>query len=75
MKARNQIYYFKKKNNHVCYETNEVGWDYTITVGEKFFSEIKQFYVPKCYNEKKNILKLLIYNHLYFLILHFMCWM
>ena len=57
MKARNQIYYFLKKNNHVCYETNEVGWDYTITVGEKFFSEIKQFYVPKCYNEKKEYIE------------------
>ena len=52
-KARNQIYQFLERYNIVYQATDETGWNYNTTVAEDVFNEIRQFYVPKCYNDKK----------------------
>lgn len=51
--ARNQIYQFLERYNIEYRETDETGWSYNITIAEDVFYDIKQFYVPKCYNSKK----------------------
>lgn len=51
--ARNQIYQFLERYNTVCQMTDETGWNYSTTVTELVFDGIRQFYVPKCYNDKK----------------------
>lgn len=53
MKARNQIFQLLDKYNQVYRETNETGWQYDITTSETAFHDMKQFYPPKCYNDKK----------------------
>lgn len=50
--ARNQIYQLLVKYDQICRETNETGWNYNISIGEKAFDDIRQFYIPKCYNEQ-----------------------
>lgn len=52
-KARNQIYQFLERYNIAYQVANETGWNYNITVAEDVFYDIKQFYVPKCYNDQK----------------------
>ena len=52
-KARNQIYQFLERYNIVYQATDETGWNYNTTVAEDVFNEIRQFYVPMCYNDKK----------------------
>ena len=52
-KTRNQIYQFLEQYNIVYQATDEMGWNYNTTVAEDVFGEIRQFYVPKCYNDKK----------------------
>lgn len=48
--ARNQIYQLLEKHNNVHRETDETGLNYYITTRERVFSDIRQFYPPKCYN-------------------------
>lgn len=57
MIARNQIYQLLEKYNNTYRETNETGWNYDITTSEEVFNDIRQFYIPKCYNEKKQYLE------------------
>lgn len=52
-KARNQIYQFLERCNIIYQATDETGWNYNTTVAEDVFYDIKQFYVPKYYNDKK----------------------
>jgi len=52
-KARYQIYQLLEKYNAVYSETDETGWNYKITTFEKVVNDIKQFYIPKYYNDKK----------------------
>lgn len=52
-KSRNQIYQLLEKYNIVYQKTDETGWNYNTTVAEDVFNDIKQFYTPKCYNDKK----------------------
>jgi len=51
--ARNQIYQLLEKYNNVYRATDETGWNYNVTTSEEVFGDIRQFYVPKCYNEQK----------------------
>lgn len=55
--ARNQIYQLLVKFDDVYQETNETGWNYTITTREKVFDNIRQFYTPKCYNEQNQFVE------------------
>ncbi len=50
--ARNQIYQLLEKYSSVYRETDETGWSYNITTTEKVFIDIRQFYIPKCYNQQ-----------------------
>ncbi|WP_312699229.1 hypothetical protein [Sedimentibacter sp.] len=56
-KARNQIYKLLEKYNVVYQHTDETGWDYNVKVEEDVFNDIRQFYIPKCYNEKKQYIE------------------
>lgn len=51
--TRNQIYQFLNRYDISCQATDETGWNYNTTVSKNVFFDIKQFYVPKCYNDKK----------------------
>jgi DNA-binding cell septation regulator SpoVG len=55
--ARNQIYQLLIKFDNVYQETNETGWNYTITTREKVFDNIRQFYTPKCYNDQNQFVE------------------
>lgn len=50
--ARKQIYQMLERYNIEYLVTDETGWNYNTTVAEDVFTEIRQFYVPKCYNNK-----------------------
>jgi len=52
-KARNQIYQFLERYNIAYQATDETGWGYNTTIAADVFYDIKQFYIPKYYNEKK----------------------
>lgn len=52
-KARNQIYQFLERYNIVYQATDETGWNYNTTIADDVFYDIRQFYVPKCYNNNK----------------------
>lgn len=56
-KARNQIYQFLERCNISYQATDETGWNYNTTVADDVFYDIKQFYVPKCYNDKKEYIE------------------
>lgn len=49
---RNQIYQLLNKYDEVYQKTNETGLNYIIAMSEEVFNDIRQFYPPKCYNEK-----------------------
>ncbi|HFK7755174.1 TPA: AbiJ-NTD4 domain-containing protein, partial [Listeria monocytogenes] len=51
--ARKQIYRLLEKFNMTYYETDETGFNYTMSLSEIVFDEIKQFYIPKSYNDAK----------------------
>lgn len=52
-KARNQIYQFLERYNIAYQAADETGWNYNTTIAADVFYDIKQFYVPKYYNDKK----------------------
>lgn len=52
LSARNQIYQLLGKYNGIYRKTNETGWNYDVTTSEEVFNDMRQFYKPKCYNEK-----------------------
>ncbi len=52
-KARNQIYQFLERCNEPYRATDENGWNYDTTIAADVFFDIRQFYVPKCYNSQK----------------------
>jgi hypothetical protein len=51
--ARNQIYQLLEKYNFVYRERNETGYEYDTSISEDVFKNIRQFYIPKCYNDQK----------------------
>lgn len=51
MNARNQIFQLLEKHNDVYQKTDETGWNYNVTTSEEVFDEMRQFYIPKHYNE------------------------
>lgn len=51
--ARNQIYQFLERYDVSYQATDETGWNYNTSVSVDVFYDIKQFYIPKCYNDKK----------------------
>lgn len=52
LKAREQIFQVLNKYNFTYQETDETGWNYNTTVGDCVFSELRQFYELKCYNDQ-----------------------
>ena len=52
LKAREQIFQVLNKYNFTYQETDETGWNYNMTVGDCVFSELRQFYELKCYNDQ-----------------------
>ena len=51
--TRNQIYQLLEKYNESYYATDETGWRYNTSIAEDVFKDIRQFYVPKCYDSQK----------------------
>jgi len=51
--ARNQIYQLLEKYNEIYRKNNDTGWQYDTSTSEEVFNDIRQFYPPKCYNDKK----------------------
>lgn len=51
--ARNQIYQILEKYNIEYRKTDETGWSYDTAVSEDVFNDIRQFYIPKCFNQNK----------------------
>lgn len=51
--TRNQIYQLLERFNVVYQKTDDTGWKYSITTSEEVFSDIRQFYVPKSFNEQR----------------------
>lgn len=51
--ARNQIYQLLEKYNMVYRDRNETGYEYDTAISEDVFRDIRQFYVPKRYDDKK----------------------
>ncbi|GKU76619.1 hypothetical protein L3i20_v210160 [Paenibacillus sp. L3-i20] len=51
--TRIQIYQLFEKYNDVYRKTDKItGWDYDSTTNEEVIGDIRQFYIPKCYNEQ-----------------------
>lgn len=51
--ARNQIYQILEKYNIEYRKTDETGWNYDTAVSEDVFNDIRQFYIPKYFNQNK----------------------
>jgi hypothetical protein len=51
-KARKQIYQLLIKYDEVFNVTDQTGWNYNVLTSEEVFNDIRQFYVPMCYNEQ-----------------------
>ncbi|WP_342544860.1 hypothetical protein [Lysinibacillus sp. FSL K6-4013] len=49
--ARNQIYQLLEKYNE-NYQVEEMGFTYNVSLSEIVFNDLRQFYIPKCYNEQ-----------------------
>ena len=52
-KARNQIYQFLERCNIEYQATDDTGWNYSTNIAADVFYDIRQFYVPKCFNNQK----------------------
>lgn len=53
LKARNQIYQFLERCNEQYQVTDKTGWNYDTSIAADAFFDMRQFYVPKCYNSQK----------------------
>jgi hypothetical protein len=53
LSTRNQVYQFLEKHNDVYQKTDETGWNYNVTTSDEVFNDIRQFYIPKCYNKER----------------------
>ena len=53
-KARNQIYQFLERCNIEYQATDDTGWNYSTNIATDVFYDIRQFYVPKCFNNQKD---------------------
>ena len=51
--ARRQIYSVLERHNYEYRVTDETGWNYDTSVAEEVFNELSQFYIPRCFNDKK----------------------
>lgn len=51
--ARNQIYQLLERYIVVYQETSDSGWQSHPSTSDKVFQDIRQFYIPKSYNEHK----------------------
>lgn len=56
-KARNQIYQFLERNNREYRVITETGFNYNTTVSENVFDDIRQFYIPRCYNTQNEYIE------------------
>ncbi|MCY9680590.1 hypothetical protein M5W74_16180, partial [Paenibacillus larvae] len=51
--AKNIDSTYIEKHNDVFQKTDETGWNYNVTTSEEVFNDIRQFYIPKCYNKQR----------------------
>lgn len=51
--ARVQIYHLFERYDYLERKTNETGWQYEELVSKDVLQEIRKFYTPKCFNNKK----------------------
>lgn len=51
--ARNQIYQLLERYNDNYQKMDETGWSYNVSTSDEVFNDLRQFYIPKCYNEQK----------------------
>jgi len=51
--TRNQIYQLLEKYNEEYRTADETGWQYNTSIAEDVFNDIRQFYIPKCYDSQK----------------------
>lgn len=52
IKSKGTNFQVLNKYNFTYQETDETGWNYNTTVGDCVFSELRQFYELKCYNDQ-----------------------
>ena len=50
--ARNQIFQLLERYNDNYQKTDETGFSYNTLISEEVFNDIRQFYIPKCYNDQ-----------------------
>ncbi|MBU5466240.1 hypothetical protein KQI49_05265 [Virgibacillus sp. MSJ-26] len=50
--VRNQIFQLLERYNDKYQKTDETGFSYNILISEEVFNDIRQFYIPKCYNDQ-----------------------
>ncbi len=55
--TRNQLFQLFEKYNDMYRKKGETGWDYVVTTYEEVIGDIRQFYIPKCYNEQGKYLE------------------
>jgi hypothetical protein len=51
-KTRYQIYQSFEKFNHIHQITDETGWNYNVLTSDEVMKEIREFYIPRYYNEQ-----------------------
>src|SRR5690606_8274667 len=51
-KARNQIYQYLEKFSEIHQMTDETGWNYNISTSEEVMRRIRDFYIPKYYDNQ-----------------------
>lgn len=51
--ARAQIYHLFERYDYLERKISETGWHYEELVSKEVFQEIRKFYTPKCFNNKK----------------------
>lgn len=53
LKARNQIYQVLERCNIEYQAIDDTGWNYSTNIAADVFYDLRQFYVPKCFNKQK----------------------
>lgn len=66
--TRRKIYHLLMKYNYSERKSDETGYQYNELISETFFNEIRSFYTPKCFKEKRyietsNLEDFVLYNY------------
>ena len=55
--ARKQLHFLIDKYDFVYQETDETGWNYNVRASEEVMKSLRQFYIPKFYNENSEYIQ------------------